>query len=162
MKNSFFVICLLLLCMVAKAEDSIPTGSLPYIVYDYDDSGNRISRLYYGEVTMPTSKSAKINKDNSDSEDEQAPEILEKVLSEELSIKLFPNPTTGVLNVECFGIEDLSNSTYMLTDINGRVLQEKTLFSHLQMIDMQNLSAGNYVLLINVDNQIYRFKIIKQ
>jgi hypothetical protein len=79
-----------------------------------------------------------------------------------LSVSAYPNPTTDnlTLSVEAF---ELSNVSYQLFDINGRILQNGKIASELTSIAMGNLVSATYFIKVVKDNkEIKTFKIIKQ
>ena len=60
--------------------------------------------------------------------------------------QLYPNPTTGLLNVQFF---DHSNHTYEIQDISGRKIASGLLIKNIQIIDLQNFQSGIYWLVID-------------
>lgn len=77
--------------------------------------------------------------------------------SEKLSIVVYPNPFTNMLTVS--GLS--SPSQLMITDMLGKVIYKMTTESEIQIIDLQNLADGNYILSIqSVESSITK-KIIK-
>lgn len=78
-----------------------------------------------------------------------------------LSVSAYPNPTTDylTLSIEEF---DISNLTYQLFDINGKLLQNERITGIQTSIVMSKLVAANYFLKVIQDNkEIKTFKIIK-
>jgi hypothetical protein len=73
------------------------------------------------------------------------------------SPQIYPNPSTGLLNIE---IENLSNHYYKVIDAVGKVLQEGKL--QTQTLDISNLGAGVYRMVINNDTEMFSTNIIKQ
>jgi hypothetical protein len=76
-------------------------------------------------------------------------------IKKEFDIKVFPNPTTGILNIKgLFG-----NISYMISTITGEVLgigntDEGT-------INLTNFSSGMYFLKLINNNQSYSIRVIK-
>lgn len=94
---------------------------------------------------------------------QQAYEIYSVGTSElvlEQVINLFPNPTTDLLTIE---IENPSqNLSYQLMNTNGKMIQSDILVSNLTTIDMQELPAASYFIIIYQDSKkVQSFKIIK-
>ena len=78
-----------------------------------------------------------------------------------LVMQTFPNPTKDylVLNVHAL---DLSNMIFQLYDVNGRLIETRTMFSPIETICMMNLPSSVYVLkVINNNKEVKSFKIIK-
>ncbi len=59
------------------------------------------------------------------------------------TIKLFPNPTTDVLNIETNSFEGTS---IQVVDLMGKVLLEKTLDSEREQINLQDYPSGIYLV----------------
>lgn len=80
-----------------------------------------------------------------------------------LSLTIFPNPTTSILNVK---VGDYSGQkwTYQLYDIQGRQLSSGQIANEQTEIDIQNLSVNTYFIdVLNSENQrIKSYKIIKK
>ena len=79
-----------------------------------------------------------------------------------LSVSAYPNPTTEnlILIIDEFA---LSNVSYQLYDINGKVLHNKRITSDKTSIAMGNLMSATYFVKITQDNkEVKTFKIIKQ
>ncbi len=86
---------------------------------------------------------------------------IEKAKLIKLSIKAYPNPTTDflTLSIEEF---DMSNLSYQLYDIQGRLLQRKKLTKTKTQINMSNyVSSYYFVKIIQSDKEVKTFKIIK-
>ena len=71
---------------------------------------------------------------------------------------LYPNPTKDVLNLN--SIEILNGAFYTIFDMSGRRVVNATLSSNV--IDVSNLSSGNYILRISSGNQTKTQKFIKE
>ncbi len=78
-----------------------------------------------------------------------------------LSVAAYPNPTTDylTLSIEEF---DISNLSYQLYDMQGKVLQSQKITSNKTNIAMSNLVPAIYFIkLIQADKPVKTFKIIK-
>lgn len=78
-----------------------------------------------------------------------------------LLVTAYPNPTTDYLTlyIEDF---DISNLSYQLFDINGKILQNKKITSNQTSIGMSNLIPATYfVKVIQKNKEVKTFKIIK-
>lgn len=78
-----------------------------------------------------------------------------------LKITAFPNPATDfvILNIESQKEEGLG---YILTDLNGKILQESKILTNQQQINLEGIAAGVYFLNVQSDKKALKtFKIIK-
>jgi hypothetical protein len=71
-------------------------------------------------------------------------------------IKVYPNPASNLLNVD---VKEAFE--YEILDLNGRSIQKGTDGSTGQ-ISLENISAGTYVLRLNVGGTSYMSKLIKR
>lgn len=78
-----------------------------------------------------------------------------------LSVSAYPNPTTDYLTLEVKDFE-LSNLSYQLYDLNGKLIQNEIITSNLTNIVMSNLVPATYFLKVSEGSKELRtFKIIK-
>ena len=64
------------------------------------------------------------------------------------NLKIYPNPTTGIVNID-LGNQNLeSNSTVKLYDIQGRIISTKEMKTAVDNINISNLSDGVYLITI--------------
>lgn len=78
-----------------------------------------------------------------------------------LEVKAYPNPTTDYLNLKIHG--DFQNFGYSVKDLNGRLVAHGKIKTENTLINMQNLSAGVYLISALEENQIIKtFKIVKK
>lgn len=95
---------------------------------------------------------------------QQAYEIFTVGIKEtELNIFLtvFPNPTTDYLTLSIDDFE-ISNLSYQLYDMNGKLLQNEKITGNQTSIVMSNLVPANYFLrVIHGNKEVKTFKIIK-
>ena len=78
-----------------------------------------------------------------------------------LSVSAYPNPTSDylTLSIEKF---DISNLSYQLYDINGKLLQNEKITGKQTSIVMSNLVPANYFVKVIQGNEVIKtFKIIK-
>ncbi|MDB4582942.1 T9SS type A sorting domain-containing protein [Draconibacterium sp.] len=118
-------------------------------VFSYDDSGNRTKR----EIVL--SKSGTIPQGIS-SENEDP--ILDKITSHE--IRIFPNPTKGVLKVEIPELPEDKSNLYVY-NLQGRMLINKTVTKHIHNIDLHKYPSGMYILKIVLGTEVSEWKILK-
>ena len=78
-----------------------------------------------------------------------------------LSVSAYPNPTTDYLTLS-IGEFDISNLSYQLYDMNGKLLQNAKITGNQTSIVMSNLVPANYfVKVIQGNKEVKTFKIIK-
>ena len=86
---------------------------------------------------------------------------IEEAKDIKLSVSAYPNPTTDylTLSIDAF---DISNSSYQLYDMNGKLLQSKKITGNQTSIIMINLVPSIYFVKVISGNQLVKvFKIIK-
>lgn len=95
----------------------------------------------------------------------QAEKLKAQIESDEVSI--FPNPVGNKLNVK-FNLKNAENASefkFLLMDLMGRQILEKTIDSNLEntVVDFPEITSGSYqVKIMNAKNTVLRtFKIIK-
>jgi hypothetical protein len=74
----------------------------------------------------------------------------------EFEASVFPNPMDQNLSIET---KLFSNVQYILTDNNGKTVKSGELFAELTQIEVANLAAGNYELIL-MENQDKKLKTI--
>ncbi|HEY1869489.1 MAG TPA: T9SS type A sorting domain-containing protein, partial [Chitinophagaceae bacterium] len=77
------------------------------------------------------------------------------------NINLFPNPVTGLVNIQYFGIDPAQASLY---DMSGRLITEMNILnSGVYKINMLGLAKAIYVLEIkdHVNNSKFRRLLVK-
>ena len=80
------------------------------------------------------------------------------------NLTLYPNPTTGILNVQCtMKDEQWENAEVQLFDIYGRRLQIVEVTSDVTQMDLSRYSTGIYVVkLVNEGKVVSVRKVVKQ
>lgn len=78
-----------------------------------------------------------------------------------LSVTAYPNPTNDYLTLSIDEL-DISNFSYQLYDMNGKLLQNEKITSNQTSITMSNLVPATYfVKVIKGNKEVKTFKIIK-
>ena len=79
-----------------------------------------------------------------------------------LNVSAYPHPTTDYLELKVENLQ-LSELSYKLYDISGKVYQNKEIGNSITKIEMQNLPQGIYFIkVIDTKNKEFKtFKIIK-
>lgn len=80
------------------------------------------------------------------------------------SVSLFPNPTSGVLNIE-FNLLDYANTTVHVSDITGKLVMSEGLGTlgegrYLRQFDLSHLQKGLYVVNFTTGDATSAFKVV--
>lgn len=122
------------------------------IGYSYDAAGNRIKR----EIIMPATPKG-INKKTSDTQEQMFSESLNKH-----SVKIYPNPTKGLLKVSISGLKSTDKCSLGVFTMTGvKVMSCNTNTDNVD-IDLSNRPVGVYLLKITINNNSTTWKIIKE
>lgn len=85
----------------------------------------------------------------------------EEVVDINITVSAYPNPTTDFLNLKVQNY-NITNMSYQLFDMSGKLLETKKLKDDLTRIGMNNLAAAMYfVNVIQNNKKVKTFKIIK-
>lgn len=143
----FSVVCFLLLII------SVPSFGMcgdTTFVYTYDASGNRTERV------IDLTKSAEIAASSSSTNEEQ---LFEAELAN-LDIRIYPNPTKGLLKVEIPDIGDIK-PTLVIYNLQGKQLVNKTVSNQISTINLSDQPPGMYIMKIVNGEESLDWKIIK-
>jgi hypothetical protein len=76
-----------------------------------------------------------------------------------LELSVYPNPTADLLTLK---IEKIENLHYQLTDMQGKLIESKTVRSNFSNISLENQPTATYLLKVTKNNHLIKtFKIIK-
>lgn len=141
-----FYICLTLLFFpfFSKAQSKIE--------YTYDAAGNRIRR----EIIMQAPK-AKARQQTFDAEGQAFSDMLN-----EHGIKIYPNPTYGLLKVSVYGLRSTDKCSMSLYTTQGARIMANNVNKESLEINISNQPAGIYLLRITINNNSTIWKIIKK
>jgi hypothetical protein len=138
-------------------------GSLKHIRYTYDESGNRTSR----NVIVLKSASYITQRDSGGivqtSGSGLAGETYEENIGKQ-NIKIYPNPTKGVLLVETEGYEKVApeKTALYVYSFSGKQLFTKTYLNSSFTVDLSNYPNGIYLLKLILGDTKSEWKIIKE
>lgn len=124
------------------------------VSYQYDAAGNRIYRGMT-TITLAGTKAAKIDTAK------QIPPVEEGL--GDRTVKIYPNPTKGMLKVEITGGAEEDRYGVGLYDQNGALLKKEELTGNGSLsVDLSGKAPGRYFLLLEYGNERKSYKIIKQ
>ncbi len=75
--------------------------------------------------------------------------------SEQATFSVYPSPANDVLNIQFIG--DLTNSTYEIIDLQGKIVLEGNLESTISSVNLNEIKAGNYFLKLGISNRKIQF-----
>ncbi len=116
--------------------------------------GNRnpfIDKPEYVSKVWKTSPAA-----GNDDNDNEQPNVSTTVVNQQ-SIALFPNPTSGIINIQSGKAE---NYKYNVTDALGRVIVSGT--NSNSQIDLTNYNSGAYFITVTTPNNTKTLRVIKR
>lgn len=144
-KLLYFLILSLFLTLILAFEGSAQTS----YIFGYDASGNRTSRT----IAL---KSAFIPQNDTIAAKQKTFEDL--IGNRE--VKIYPNPTKGLLQVELPYIENL-NATIRVYGMQGALVKEMKVKDYTTDVDLSRYPNGMYILKISIDNLSSEWRIIK-
>ncbi|MEA4967235.1 MAG: T9SS type A sorting domain-containing protein [Bacteroidaceae bacterium] len=118
------------------------------VEFNYDADGNMILRKI---IVVPSNIKGNPNQDD--------------VISEEIGqqkIKIYPNPTNGIIKLDISEIDDLLNNYCLIYSLNGTLLLKKKISGSLTEIDLSSYETGSYLMDICLGDKTSRWKVIKQ
>ncbi|NOU47242.1 MAG: T9SS type A sorting domain-containing protein [Bacteroidales bacterium] len=123
------------------------------VTFNYDESGNRITRLIVNKELKETLA------------DTILPETSIKLANqqlENLTIAVYPNPTTDNIHIVFAGLVGDASAEGYLYSMNAELLASFKLIDSNSTIEMQQYTAGIYFLKVRKNNKVESWKIIKQ
>ena len=117
--------------------------------FTYDAAGNRLSRI------IPLKSASIENKDTLANN-----QLTFEDLIGNRPVKIYPNPTKGLLKVE-IPFTDEPSATLKIFSLQGGLVISKDVSSVFTEIDLSNQPAGMYILRIGIRELTSEWKIIK-
>jgi hypothetical protein len=77
-----------------------------------------------------------------------------------LAISVYPNPTTQFINIGRMATIDKGD--FSIVDMNGKMIKQINNLAVQSSIDVSDLAAGTYLLILKADDKIFRNKFIKK
>lgn len=156
--NQLIWICFVLLLVIPYSRSNAQSN----FKFTYDDNGNQKERTLKVEqtsmVSFPTSEKL-LKPLNNGSNNMMA---LEESSDAQKEIKIFPNPTRGLIRISLINYSDQLKGTCMIFGLNGHKLKDMRIDSQDSEIDIQDLPDGLYVLRLTINGLISDYKVIKK
>jgi hypothetical protein len=128
------------------------------IYYGYDTNGNRTSRVLVTEQL----KSAKINFPVTEPEKlALTRDQKEDITDMESGIRIYPNPTSGILKVEILNLPNGAKTDLKIYNLSGLELINRQDLPSVFELDISRLKDGIYILRIAINETGANWKIIK-
>ncbi len=156
MQKVFLFFCLLTIGKFVTAQ-TLP----PYtcgILYTYDNAGNRTKQEYYcrqGRSINTITQNAQIATADSLAQDENAASASFAQVD-----ALYPNPNDGRFTIRFE--QGLKNADIIITDVNGKKVNQFRANGVIVHFDISNKPAGTYFLVISDGKTKITQKVIKQ
>lgn len=122
-------------------------GYAQNVSFSYDNAGNRIKREIILQRKFVTEKTTN--------------EYYSEMLSEKI-IRIYPNPTDGMLKVKITGLENREQCVFKIFNSLGQLIISKQAASSTTDIDISGKPNGTYILQISLNGEKSAWKIIKQ
>jgi hypothetical protein len=75
-------------------------------------------------------------------------------------LNIYPNPVADVLNVQWNTTTE--TATLSIRDLSGRLVLSERVANGNAVLDLSNLSSGNYILELQMTDRTIRKQVIKQ
>lgn len=119
--------------------------------FEYDENGNRVfAKVIYLSLSPELDNQGDSQNDNINN----------------ISFKVFPNPTQGVIRIELidFNPEDFTQefSRLQVFDVSGKQIIQKSYFQQIVDVNLSSFPDGIYLLKLSFGGISNHYKIIKQ
>jgi len=123
------------------------------VEYTYDKAGNRLKReiIQFRSATV-----------SGQEEDEETEEVIYSGKIDQSDIRIYPNPTKGILKIEIIRLSEDTPIHITLHDMSGRMLINKPNAAPFTELNLSDQPAGMYILKIFSDDGEKYWKIIKE
>ena len=123
------------------------------VSYGYDAAGNRTSRT----IVIPPKQAPALEPQ----EEKQPAAVYTEVLSG-IELKIYPNPTDGVLNVEIHNLPESQTADILLYNLSGKLIGSYKGIGESAIIDISAQVPGTYLMKIRAGDYETEWKIIKK
>ena len=158
MKRQIFLIVIFMsVFFIVKGQGTMLRG------YEYDAAGNRIIRSVL-IIPAPQQKSMDWQSETEELDELEDIGELEEFYVDKvgnISLKIFPNPTTSIVRFEIMNGLDEVDGTVTLYNLSGAKTGEQRITSYRTEIDMSSYPAATYLATIRINGKASYWKIIK-
>jgi hypothetical protein len=160
----FYVLCQLLLIFlgtgIAKAQQVVSTAG------NHSETGTVQLSWTIGEPVISTLSNGSNILTQGMHQSKLLIDAIEEIELSGLVISAFPNPTNEFVNLQVHQLltdQPWKEFSFVLYDMNGKVLMQKQIVSTETVIQMNNYVSSTYFLKVLVNNhEVKTFKIVKQ
>jgi hypothetical protein len=78
----------------------------------------------------------------------------------QLNVNVYPNPTAQFINIG--RIPNIDKGDFSIVDMNGKLIKQLNSFTTETPIDVSDLAAGTYLLVLKTDGKTFRNRFIKK
>jgi hypothetical protein len=142
-----FVFLTILLCLSTEMLNA------QSVSFTYDAAGNRINRI----IGMPPVAASALSPDTT-----QNKQIVYSEVISDIVIRIYPNPTDGLIKVEILNLPLKKTADILLYQFNGTLFLKKQNVSSSAELNITGQPAGVYILKIIVGDKKTEWKIIKK
>ena len=145
-RSKIIILCLLLPCFCPLLHSQ----NQDTIAYRYDAAGNRISRtIVLSTISAPAPL-------------EEKPQVIYTEVFADIQLKIYPNPTDGLVKVEIFNLPEGQTAQIWLYAMSGQLITSFNEVSKAVDINISGQPAGIYVMRIVAGKFRTEWKIIKK
>jgi hypothetical protein len=141
---SLFILFLTLTQLACSAQNRVE--------FIYDDAGNRTERHF---IDLNPSKSTLLS-----DKDGWQKAFDDKILGTE--IKIYPNPTKGMIKIDLKNYEGASKGEIRVYDVTGKIVYQNNQVSTSNIVSLEHLRNGAYILKLVIEDNATEWKILKQ
>lgn len=125
------------------------TYSQTTINFHYDNAGNRKDRIFHSKKsTVAEADSSDINP------------LSDQI--DQIGIKIYPNPTKGLITVDITSLPDNVPASLSIYDIEGKCLEYIDVQIPSNHLDLSSFPNGIYVLRVTAGTKKTEWKIVKE
>jgi hypothetical protein len=157
LKNKNMSKCICLIVLFIASLSVVQGQAILQREYDYDNAGNRTVRKI---ISFPPAKSPGEKSTNSQSDMDDDTFYEDKMGN--MSLKIFPNPTTSVVKFQIEGIQGEIEGKLMLYNLLGVMVSEQRISSYYTEVDMSSYPTGTYLATMLINGEKTYWKIVKQ
>ena len=124
------------------------------VTYGYDAAGNRVSRTIVMAAPLKSAPApAPV--------EEEQPAVYSEVLSD-IELKIYPNPTDGLLKVEIHNLPEDQTANIRLYSMSGKLVTSFKGVTDFVTVDISGQPTGTYLMKIVAGEYHTEWKIIKK